>query len=97
VKETTIEQVPATTRERDIIVCDGCGTQKEGLRWHDPDRSNSMYRGTEVTVEIKRVRNYPGDGDSRADAWDFCPTCFDQKVRPLLETIAMPRKVEESW
>jgi hypothetical protein len=89
-KENTIEQVHATTRERTITICDCCGANPEGAVG-DP-------RVFAAPVTIKSEVLTLGLAHRRViSAWDFCPSCFDQKVRPLLETIAKGRKVEETW
>jgi hypothetical protein len=96
-KETTIEQVPATTRKLTITICDCCGAKTDD-EWETEEDSGYQSASHEVTVESIRVnRGYEMDGKRTGLAWDFCPTCFDQKVRPLLETIAKARKVEETW
>ncbi len=89
-KETTTEQVPATTRERTITTCDGCGA--------NAGDGGGDLRVFAAPVTIKSEVLTLGLAHRRVvSTWDFCPPCFDQKVRPLLETIAKARKVEESW
>jgi len=91
--------VPAHMRHHSVSVCDGCGagqTPGESGWIAEPRWGRDAYRS--VTVEsMHHEVGYEGDGGKEGDAWDFCPTCFEEKVRPLLMKLAKPRKVDESW
>jgi|1185.fasta_scaffold582630_1 hypothetical protein len=93
----TTEQVPATTRTHRHIKCDICGKEQAEQQWECAPKWGKDAH-VEVTVSIVKVEvGYESDGSRDGSEWDFCPECFHDKVRPLLETLAMPRKMEESW
>lgn len=92
-------EVPAETRHRTVSVCDCCGAEQTP---GEPGWSAEAKWGRDAHHEVKvesvhHEIGYEGDGGLKGIAWDFCPKCFDKKVRPLLETLAKPRKVDESW
>lgn len=77
-----------------------CGKEQTDGEWPTTDAERGHNRAAEHEVRVSSVilgYGWEGDGDRNGLAWDFCPECFEGKVRPLLETIAKPRKVEESW
>lgn len=92
----TKRQIPAQPAHETIahhLKCDCCGAESNDSRgWND-----RRFDSDEVTVTRMHREMYPECGNAEGVAWDFCPKCFDEKVRPLLETIAKPRKVDESW
>ena len=97
----TTEEVPAKTLTRKHMRCDACGKEQTNREW---PAEQSDYEGSychaafEVTVPMTvRGVGYEGDGGREGVAWDFCPDCFEKHIRPLLETIAKPREVDESW
>lgn len=97
--ETATEEVPATTRQRERHVCDLCGSKTELGDSSWPAESDWANRA-EHDVTVKSVVTHHGyecDGHRRGEAWDFCPKCFAEKVRPLLLTLVEPRKVDEIW
>jgi hypothetical protein len=82
------------------IKCDVCGKERANGEWPTTDAERGHNRVAEHEVHVSSTilgYGWEGNGERNGFAWDFCPTCFDDKVRPLLETLAMPRKVEESW
>lgn len=89
----TKTEVPARVSVSHQLKCDGCGAESKGYDSWPTD----TYEADQVTIERVKKRNYPETGSSIGVAWDFCPKCFDEKVRPLLEVIAKPRKVEIDW
>lgn len=100
--EKTIEQVPATTRTRERHVCDLCGKKTEpgDREWHLSDAEAYPKRVAAADITVSSVVNRHGwesDGSREGEAWDFCPDCFRDRVRPLLVALAEPRKVDESW
>lgn len=90
-KIKTIE-VPATTRQTQLVTCDICGAERGAIGWN-----SSGYERDEVDVQTTRFTSYPECGRERGERWDFCPSCFKDKVRPLLLTLAAPRVVESDW
>lgn len=98
--EKTTEQVPATTRTRERHVCDLCGkkTPLGDHQWAFPDGFGHSSAMAEVTIRsVVEKYGWENDGERTGEAWDFCPDCFRDRVRPLLLTLAEPRKVDESW
>ncbi len=104
-------EVPATTSTEVDVTCDGCGAVEPKNGWSAPPSPEAQYFRSsefEVTIEARTTMRvtvegktsfvgYEGDGEEAGVAWDFCPSCFKTKVRPLLETIAKPRKIKVSW
>ena len=98
IEKKTVE-VPATTRTDEVKICDCCGARSdaEPSAW-DADPGYYQNASSAVTVASTATRyGYESDGEEVGLAWDFCPPCFETKVRPLLETLSAPRKIGETW
>lgn len=90
--------VPEHQSEREHVRCDICGAEQVDQEWPEKKTQHYHYAKHEVTVEfVTRYVGYENDGAKKGEAWDFCPSCFAEKVRPLLLTLAQPRTVDESW
>ena len=76
------------------ILCDICGTSKEGGVWGD-----NWARGydiNEVNISRRTGSQWPEGGNGEKIEFDICPRCMDEKVIPFLESIgAKPRK--QDW
>lgn len=103
IQQQTVE-VPATTRTERTTVCDICGKTNATDNphvgesdWHaEPKYGRDAYK--RVVIQSTHVEiGYESDGSSEGDAWDICPGCFEERVRPLLLSLAKPRKVDISW
>lgn len=90
--------IPAkTSRELVSIRCDICTRQaKDPENWSG--RSIYDIDGTTVRMEIQRSdgTSFP-EGTRRTDIrFDICPTCFEEKLVPFLESLgAKPSTYEE--
>lgn len=68
----------------DHTTCDVCGRRSQGP---GPDAWEvGGWDWSEVTIEAKLGAIYPEGGDCRTGyRLDVCPTCFSDKVQPLIE------------
>ena len=76
-----LKTIPTTVVERtevDCVLCDICG--------EDTARDNDCYETSVVNINAKIGAVYP-EGDCRTGhIIDVCPTCFLEKVKPLIES-----------
>lgn len=96
--KTHEEPIPASVRKVMTVVCDACGAEQADSQW--PAKATWGRDDAEAEVQVRSVVReigYECDGSIVGLEWDFCPACFENKVRPLLESVAAPRKVNESW
>lgn len=95
IKET--RTIPAReVTETAGVKCDACGTVSD--RYHGAsfqgwpplpteDRGNAPY--TEVTIQVlSHTDDWEGSTSTTGTAWDFCPKCFDNLIRPALVAFA---------
>ena len=83
--------VPATEREvLDELKCDIC---KDVAKHHKWGKGN--YSTNEVKIEWINGMSYPDDCWGNIVSYDMCPTCFQNKLMPWLESQgATPTKTE---
>lgn len=96
IKTPYVEPERQTYREH--VRCDICGADQVRQEW--PEKNTKYHRSAEHEVTVEHVTRYDGyesDGAKKGQAWDFCPGCFEEKVKPLLLTLAQPREIDESW
>lgn len=88
-RTTTIEQVPATTREHYEIKCDLCGADTEE-KWGEV---------ADVTVQCETGESYGGDGAKITRlSFDVCVECFKTKLVPWFAAQGVtPRESDKSW
>jgi rRNA maturation protein Nop10 len=77
--------------------CDSCGAK---AAWPDPGHweAETSYDVSEVRIEHKDGSSFPDSRSVEVTSFDICPTCFETKVVPFMESIgAKPIKSKEDW
>jgi len=85
--------VPRHTETRiDKLKCDLCGAES-----HDRDDwSAERYAVAETTIQCKTGSSYPEGGSGTEYNIDLCPTCFEEKLIPWLQSQGATVK-EKEW
>jgi hypothetical protein len=75
--------IPEHTKEvEDKTLCDCC---QAPTPWPDPDgRHRSSYDVNEVEIRHKHGTSFPEGSDLEVLDLDICPTCFVEKIVPML-------------
>lgn len=88
-RTTTIEQVPATTREHHEIKCDLCGK----------DFAEKYGEVAEASVWCETGERFGGEAANITRiSFDVCVECFRSKLVPwFAEHRVTPRESDKSW
>lgn len=86
-KTTTKFESERTSR---VVVCDICQASAAEGEWH----TDGWYEHDEVTIEGGHKTHYPEGGGHEMVAYDCCPECFRDKVRPALEALGLRARAE---
>lgn len=93
--------IPAVPEKIDKVFskasCDICGKVSEkdeydGIDWYD---YRDSWRHTFVTISKEEKLNGPGYGNSETSYFEICDDCFDNKVRPFLESLGAKMYTKE--
>jgi hypothetical protein len=93
--------IPAVPEKIDKVFskasCDICGKVSEkndydGIDWKTPIE---YFEHTFVTISKEEKTSYPEGGDSETSYFEICDKCFDNKVRPFLESLGAKMYTKE--
>lgn len=80
-KEVVVPEKKTTVSDGDF--CDICGQNLA----YDGNNRRSCYDRTSVEIKYETGEIYPEGGTYKIWETDICPKCFEEKVRPALETL----------
>lgn len=100
----TIE-VPASTRDEISIQCDLCGAVARDGEWNRDGYARAAQADDgvwcahdEVKIFAGHLTHFPDDSETVGEAFDCCPECFTDRVRPALLALGLkPRRSDVSW
>lgn len=86
---TTIEHVPATTRESHVIKCDLCGI----------DTAEKYGEVADTSVRCETGESFGSDSANITRlSFDVCVSCFKSKLVPWFAAQGVtPRESDKSW
>lgn len=94
--------IPAVPEKIDKVFskasCDICGKVSEENDYDGIDWKNNQecYEHTFVTISKENKTLYPNnDGNSETSYFEICDDCFDNKVRPFLESLGAKMYTKE--
>lgn len=77
----------------EFITCDICKKKYKGRNW---EREN--YSALETEIKLTTGFAYPEGGSGEETIFDICPTCFIDKLIPMLKELeAEPTVIEWDW
>lgn len=81
--------------ELEFIQCELCEQiTRHSSCWNDYD----SFHQDEVTIQWKEGNNYPDGGSGTRIEVDLCPTCFQEKLTPWIQSQGgQPRMKEWDW
>lgn len=100
-EEIVVPPKPQTTQKKfKSGSCDICGKEtkreddiEDTLNW-----SKGTYQSNMVQIFHETKTNYPDGGGSEKEYFEICPDCFDNKVKPFLESLgAKLYNSENDW
>ena len=78
----------------DSVTCDICKKIYQGEHWE----RESSYDVLETEVKMKTGSSYPEGGSGEEISFDICPTCFTEKLVPVLKELgAEPTVSDWEW